>query len=172
MQEQWREVKGAPGYYVSDMGRIRGRSGKILAYAKTKYGYIRVELCGCEPNAQFVHRMVLTAFVGDCPEGMVGRHLNGDSTDNRLCNLAWSTQKDNLADRAGHGTLPKGARNGMTRLTEEQVVRIRAVKQASNGAKKWGATQLAKEFGVGLSTISNVARSQSWKHLEQNKNEQ
>lgn len=51
-----------------------------------------------------VHQLVLEAFVGPRPEGMVTRHLNGDPSDNRLTNLAWGTHAENNADTVQHGT--------------------------------------------------------------------
>ena len=42
-----------------------------------------------------VHRAVLLAWVGPCPEGCEADHLNGNNTDNRLCNLQWVTKSEN-----------------------------------------------------------------------------
>ena len=55
-------------------------------------------------HTRLVHRLVLEAFVGPRPEGMVARHLNGDPGDNRLENLAWGTQSENNYDKVRHGT--------------------------------------------------------------------
>lgn len=51
-----------------------------------------------------VSRLVLENFVGPCPPGMECRHLDGDSTNNRLNNLAWGTRLQNASDRIRHGT--------------------------------------------------------------------
>jgi hypothetical protein len=49
-----------------------------------------------------VHRLILETFVGPRPPGKQCRHLNGDSLDNRLENLAWGTFHENFADRLAH----------------------------------------------------------------------
>lgn len=45
-----------------------------------------------------LHRVILETFVGPAPEGAVTRHLNDVRTDNRLENLAWGTQQENMDD--------------------------------------------------------------------------
>src|SRR5258708_5323391 len=45
-----------------------------------------------------VHYIVLRAFRGERPEGMVCRHLNDVKTDNRLENLAYGTRAQNYRD--------------------------------------------------------------------------
>ncbi|QOV97160.1 HNH endonuclease [Rhodococcus pyridinivorans] len=51
-----------------------------------------------------VHRLVLEAFTGPCPDGMVGCHNDGDTTNNRLDNLRWDTPGANNRDKRTHGT--------------------------------------------------------------------
>jgi hypothetical protein len=105
-QENWRPVPGYEGMYeVSDLGRIRNaRRGNILALDVIKIGYPVAQLCKAGTRSRFpVHRLVLTAFVGPKPDGMVARHLNGDKLDNRLSNLQWGTYTENAEDALTHG---------------------------------------------------------------------
>lgn len=51
-----------------------------------------------------VHVLVLTAFVGPRPDGMVACHNNGNGKDNRLENLRWDTESANVQDSIRHGT--------------------------------------------------------------------
>lgn len=53
---------------------------------------------------RLVHRLVLEAFVGPCPEGMEGCHGDGDPTNNSLGNLRWDTATSNQLDKVRHGT--------------------------------------------------------------------
>ena len=50
-------------------------------------------------NNILVHHAVLSAWVCPRPEGMECDHINGDSLDNRLCNLEWVTHQENMARR-------------------------------------------------------------------------
>jgi len=87
-------------------------------------GYRRAKMPGSKSGVM-VHQLVLSAFVGPCPDGMQCCHNNGNRADNRLTNLRWDTPKSNSADRHKHGTVPFGARSGRAKLTEKQVLRIR-----------------------------------------------
>lgn len=68
-------------------------------------GYRRVALRRGERQqwATF-HTLVLEAFVGPRPEGMMCRHLDGDPLNNRLENLRWGTREENAQDSIRHGT--------------------------------------------------------------------
>lgn len=119
MIEHWRPILGWEGLYeVSDMGRVRSlarpfvysngtritRAGRVLAGRRMKRGHLRVALCDTgRREDHLIHRLVLTAFVGPCPDGQEGCHNNGIPDDNRLLNLRWDTRQANTQDAISHG---------------------------------------------------------------------
>lgn len=125
--EAWKAIPGYEGLYeVSDQGRVRSldreyvrsdgvatrRRGRTLKPVVNTNGRHQVYLCipGSKQKPCLVHRLVLEAFVGPCPEGMEACHYNDTFTDNRLCNLRWDTREANTADRIRNGVsfgLPK-----------------------------------------------------------------
>lgn len=118
--EQWRDVPGWEGIYeVSDHGRVRSldrqkeyRDGRIYSYPGrilklrvNQKGYLRAGLYdGSKAKDWYIHRLVMRAFVGPCPEGMQVCHDDGDKTNNRLDNLRYGSQSDNEYDKQKHGT--------------------------------------------------------------------
>lgn len=104
--ENWRRVPGFPGIEASDAGRIR-RGGRILRPWRVRACrriYLKVELwpIGAPVRRRYVHELVLAAHVGPRPDGHEARHLDGDSMNCALENLAWGTKVENAADRARH----------------------------------------------------------------------
>jgi len=120
MSETWRPIPGWEGYYeASDLGRIRSMTrrvpgrrpsgqavpGRVLKLVPGKDGYLTVTLCRAgigKPGR--VHRLVLLAFTGAPPLGLVGCHNDGDRMNNRLDNLRWDTLAANSQDAVLHGT--------------------------------------------------------------------
>jgi hypothetical protein len=109
--EHWRPVPGAPGYDVSDHGRVRsmrvhrGQPGpRILKSSIDSHGYACVSpsLAGRQPVLR-VHLLVLRAFRGPCPDGQEARHLDGDALNNSLTNLVWGSRSQNTLDMVRNG---------------------------------------------------------------------
>lgn len=109
-----------------------------------------------------IHVLVLTTFAGPRPfPKAVSRHLNGNSTDNRIENLTWGTQKENIQDKIAAGTIAKGRKHGMAKITEEIVREIR------NGPRHrgWGM-ECVRRFGLSQSQVSRILNNESWRDVE------
>jgi hypothetical protein len=198
--ETWRAVVGYEGRYeVSDQGRVRSlrrrgfsydiaRATPLLLRPVLRQGYHNV---GLRPRAKRVHRLVLEAFVGPCPDDHEGSHLNGVRTDNRLVNLRWETHAENLHRTVEHGTINAGDRSGSrrhperlargerhgsrthpervqrgedkssARVTEAQVREIRAAYAAGELYR-----ELAARFPVSRASIGRIVTRESWRHVE------
>lgn len=177
-KEQWRPVVGYEGHYeVSDQGRV-----KRLAYARTdtrgRTSKRAEKLLQCNSKANNyptatlhissnytrhrVHQLVLSAFIGPCPDGMECCHNNGIRSDSRLENLRYDTRAGNMADCVLHGTTNRGERSGLAVLTEKDVLQIRKLRATG----RHPVAALAERFGVSPMTISDVTNFRSWQHIE------
>ncbi|WP_344395804.1 HNH endonuclease signature motif containing protein [Streptomyces asiaticus] len=96
------------------------------------------------------HRAVYSAFYGSIPAGALIRHIDGDSLNNRLSNLAAGTQKENMADAIRHGTVPSGESHYASKLSDDQVREIRD-RYAAGGIFQ---RDLAAEYDVSQSLVS------------------
>jgi hypothetical protein len=68
--------------------------------------------------------------------------------------LRWATPTENHADKVEHGTTNRGERQGRHKLTETDVLEIRASHEPQS--------VLAARYGVDPSTISNVQTGRTW----------
>lgn len=180
---RFKQVKGYPGYFVSNDGRVwttrykkRKRTGIGFEWCNggvwipmklkpaRKYGYLRAVLRGGPNTVQKalpVHRLVLEHFFGPCPLGMECCHEDGDASNNHISNLRWDTRSANNQDKKRHGTFMIGERHGMAIFTEKAVRDIRA--EYATGLKTY--TQIGRERGVSLSTIRSIVIRRNWKHV-------
>lgn len=149
-----RPVPGYPGYSVTDDGAIRGPRGPLRPMAMpTGHLYVFADRPPM-PRKLFVHRAVLLAFVGPCPDGEEARHDNGIASDNRLTNLSWGTRLDNMRDKARHGTEPCGDAKPQARLTAVQALAIRGDDRA--------ARAVAADYGLSHTTVLRIRRGERW----------
>lgn len=163
MEEIWKPVIGfEDAYEVSNYGRVRSLTrkfcvGRIRALKKRPTGYLYVTLSDARNKlrtTRHVHRMVLESFVGPRPKGMQARHLDGVPDNNRLENLCWGTRSENMMDKVAHGTSNRGAACGAAKLTEEEVLAIRA----------HGGTQqeIADKFGISQVHAGRIINRKVW----------
>lgn len=94
--------------------------------------------------------LVLTLFVGDRPEGLVCRHVDGDSQNDSLENLQWATQKENIADKQTHGTMATGLKHGRAKLSEDQVTEVLSLKGTAT------QQQVADRFGISRGYVGQL----------------
>lgn len=109
------------------------------------------------------HRYSYREFVGEIPTGVSVLH----KCDNPSCvnpdHLFLGTQQDNLKDMRDKGKQVRGERQGMSKLTEKQVVEIR--RRYKRYSRKDGSGVLAKEYGVCLTQIYRVVSREHWRHV-------
>lgn len=170
----FRPVPEFPRYAINENGMVlsicpRNGRGKnrfwkdatIVKPSKDSDGYLMVCLCheGRKQTLK-IHSLVLTAFAGKCPNGMVCRHLDGNQNNNHISNLAWGSCYENSQDMILHGTSTRGEKHGRTKLTNADVLTIRA--RADNGETQ---TSIAKDFSISQSTVSLIVRREKWTHI-------
>ncbi len=170
--EFWAPVPNYQGIYeVSTLGNFRradtGRAVAVSIHPRNGYGYVHLSKAGIAQNFR-AHRLVLWAHVGLPPGNEEARHLNGTRSDNRLCNLAWGTAKENNEDRARHGTLRgahAGSRHHNAKLTEDAVEAIFNQRAAGMYHK-----DIAAFWGISPSNVCTILKGRTWKHVSENAN--
>lgn len=171
MSETWKPVVGFEGHYeVSDAGNIRRVSsssrskptGKFLSPGRQKSGHLFVNFSvGNKQTLRRVHVVVLTAFKGPRPKGLVCRHLDGNPANNNVSNLEWGTPQQNSDDRKLHGRSNKGTRHGMAVLNDRIVIEMRAIRRHL----KWTFKKIGQVYGVNRKTASRAVTGEYWSHI-------
>jgi len=164
--EAWKDVPGYVGLYqVSNEGRVRSlvrllpsaveagerREKKVLKLLPNRQGRLRVFLSrNGEQEWHQVHRLVLEAFVGPCPEGLEACHFpDRNPENNRLENLRWDTREANRDDQRKHGTIGKPQKLGWPE--------VRAIRASEDSGRV-----LAARYGVSQPLIVAIRKHRIW----------
>jgi hypothetical protein len=172
---EYREIPGFPGYRVGADGivqtclkrvwvhtddwkplapsvsRVKGRKTKLVVQLS----------CNGKRASLAVHRVVLEAFVGPCPEGMEACHFpDPDPVNNRIENLRWDTQRANTEDKMRLGRQTKGSEVHGAKLKDSDVIEMRRL--AAEGVSR---TEIMGRFGVSRNTVRRAIVGENWKHV-------
>lgn len=185
--EFWKPVPEFPAYDVSSNGQLRtyywksgtGRSftngqergswayvikstPQMIGCSFDKDGYRRAVLSrDGKGHAKRVHRLVAQAFIpNERLDAVQINHLNNVHDDNRLFNLEWCTKKENRDHAIAIGVWPKGVQHGGTKITERQVVEIRA--RVASGEPK---VSIASDYGITASNVWRIEKRLVWREV-------
>lgn len=73
--------------------------------------------------------------------------------------LSWKTPTENAADRVTHGTDNRGGKHPLSKITEADVLLIRAMRD------KVSQRELARRFGISQGTIFDIQTRKTWRHI-------
>jgi len=174
-------IPGFLGYHIDRTGRVWSahRKGRIPRGACSRWldrrdwtlrqpwrdpeGYLHHTLVRETAGSRqriALHILVATTFLGPRPEGLVVAHLDGDKSNNRLENLAYVTQRENIEHKRDHGTMHCGDRSHLSRLTDHQCSRMLDCLGAG-----FSRREVAGAFGATVSHVAALKTGRIRKHL-------
>lgn len=166
--EIWKTILGVPGYEISNLGRVRSFKRKAPHIMKPLFfhgwNYLSVMLIvgpGRKRDYFAVHRLVAEAFIPNPDNKPFVNHINGIKTDNRVDNLEWCTQKENVQHAFKTGLRKEGGKNPKSALTDEQAVWCREVYIPDD--PEFGQMALAKKLGTSNYTIYLIIHGKHYK---------
>ena len=162
--EIWKKIDEI--YSVSNKGRVRrdisGRHGGAKVGVKklsaNRDGYLCVDIHSKQAK---VHRLVGTSFLKNPGNKPFINHINGIKNDNRPENLEWVTPAENNWHCINVLGNNRGEKCASSKLTEQQVIEIRAKFELCKCTK----ISLAQEYNVGKTCIGRIISRRTWKHI-------
>ena len=170
-------------FEVSTYGRLRNaKTAHIYACGYGEGGYLQacISICGKRLNVR-PHRCVAETLIENPYGYEIVNHLDGCKQHNDVWNLEWCTRPDNyrhalmmeLVDPDVPAQLGRfsslgvysGSVNGMSKLTEADVLEIRARYVPKGKGSKCNRKELADAFGVSPNLISKIVRHEIWTHI-------
>ena len=164
--EIWKNVVGFEEQYeISNLGNLRSKERFVKHWrgGERKYksnfknirlndhGYFRCNLKNEGKRYDFtIHRLVALAFIPNEENKPFINHKNGIKTDNRVENLEWCNQSENVTHAVKNRLIK-------TKLTDEQAKKI-FNSQLSN-------RKLAEIYDINHSIVWRIKNKKAYKHL-------
>jgi hypothetical protein len=176
--EEWRDVPSLPGYEASSKGLLRSKETRFPVhqyFQSLKHPYMLAKL---NHARLIIHRVVMEAFHG--PSALQVNHKNGVKWDNRIENLEYVTNAQNVQHaytlglsentrRASSIAMTRAHKEGRVRysrgeahyLAKLDANKVRAIKACLLAGVTCSA--LGKQYGVSRATIRQIKQGKSWR---------
>jgi hypothetical protein len=156
VQEIWRPIPSIPDAFASNIGRIRA-NGLLRALFKATNGRLMCCFATAGKRKNYIaHRLVASAFLGECPAGKEVNHIDGNPLNNRPENLEYVTHRENMAHARYVGLF----RSGGDKLKDADIPAIIA---AARGGE--GRVSIGKRFGVTHGAITGIVNGWTWNRV-------
>ena len=93
MSAEYHRIPSLQDYYINRSGKIKNKLGATLSPFKTKNGYMKINI---KKKGYYVHRLVAETFIPNPNHKMQVNHIDMNRTNNRVSNLEWVSQSENI----------------------------------------------------------------------------
>lgn len=164
LDELWKPVQDFDGYWVSDHGRLYSSISSSFIYGSPvgRCGHIDISLRkNNRRHHRYMHRLVAEAFIPNPHNYPIVRHLDDDPSNNRVDNLAWGTDLDNIRDCIEAGRFRYFTRKDIEKASSIRRTPVVAVNLRTGEKTEYiGQGEAARNLGMHQSDISGVLRGE------------
>ncbi len=160
-----KKIKGYSDYEIDKNGNVfrlhKQGTEKKLKPTRDSGKYLMVALYkNSHRKYHKIHRLLAQAFISNPKSLRCVCHKNDKRDDNRLYNLYWGSDSDNMKDKFRNGYSVLGENSPASKLTDGKVFLIKNLYKTGHYSHR----RLAKIFGVCKSSIAYVL-TYGWKHI-------
>jgi len=132
------------GYYISNFGRVKSPNNKIKDTFGITGGYYEMKF---DKKHYKIHRLVATYFIDNPENKPLVNHKNGDKFNNKVNNLEWCTNKENVQHAYNMG------------LNSSVSPIIQYDKEGNNIIEEFSSiSEASKKLNINQSNISSCCR--------------
>jgi hypothetical protein len=161
--ENFKKITNFERYLISNEGIVFDTLKNKEIIHHDKKGYKRLALSAGKNKQKlfYIHRLLAFAFIPNPLKKPFINHIDGNKSNNKIENLEWCTQKENIQHACATGLLinQKGEKARNAKLTNEIVLNI------SYDFKKLTNKQMMEKYNVSKSTINNILTGNKWHEI-------
>ena len=156
------QVRSKSRMVYSTYGGVYIKEGRTLKQNDNGQGYLQVSLCyDGKKKTERVHRLVALLFIENPNKLPKVNHKDLNKRNNKVDNLEWCTQLQNVQHAKSNGLLTRGETAINSKLTEAAVVDIKEM--IRNG---FSNKEIAEIFSVHPGTINCIRTGRNWSHVK------
>lgn len=163
-KENWKIVSCNNNYEVSDLGNIRNRkTKKIMRPAISNKGYYLVSLSNKgKQHTYTIHKLVMENFNRLPLSKEVINHIDHNKLNNKLDNLEYITQKENVRDAFDNNlcsNVVSQAKKNILRAIDSSKIKIDQYDINNNYIKTWDSIrECSRELNIDDASISRCLK--------------
>jgi len=165
MKEEWKFIKGYENIYkISSHGRVESFYGKgmVRRTPLNKNGYCVIRLHkDKQAKNHAVHRLVAEAFIPNTKGKECVNHKDANKTNNKVDNLEWVSQLENIAHAVSMDLVNKGDCNPASILKEGEVLAICDLLDNTKLTQR----VIAQQYKIHPVTVSHIHTGKIWNWL-------
>lgn len=163
-------IKDFDSYEVTNDGVVTNlRTGRVLKYDESSYGYRRVTLSqDSKLKRFFVHRLVAEYFLEPIQGKAMVNHIDGIKTNNHISNLEWVTCQENTQHAFRTGLRSQGENGAHAKLSNDLVKAL--CEEIARGLTRGEILSQERFKEVNKTQFDDIRRRRSWKSISNNFN--